>query len=123
VSVAALVAAAALVLTPWLVIRPLAHATMESPFGVRIAWCGGCSAAIGVVLGMMFPSGLAYTDRERAAPVALALGGASSVVAGSLAVAISVALGIPAAFAAAGLFYAIAAACGPARWTRIDAGG
>jgi hypothetical protein len=121
VSVAALVAAALLALTPWLVIRPLAHATMESPFGVRVAWSGGCSAAIGIVLGMMFPSGLAYTDRERAAPVALALGGASSVVAGSLAVVVSVGLGIPATFAAAGLFYAIAAVCGPARW-RIDAG-
>jgi hypothetical protein len=121
VSVAALVAAVVLVGMPWLVIRPLAHATMESPFAVRVAWCGACSAAIGLVLGMMFPSGLAYTDRERAAPVALALGGASSVVAGSLAVVVSVGLGIPAAFAAAGLFYAIAALCGPARW-RVDAG-
>ncbi len=121
VSIAALVAAAVLVLMPWVVTRPLAHATMESPFAIRIACCGGCSAAIGHVLGKMFPSGLAFTDRERAAPVALALGGASSVVAGSLAVAISVGLGIPAAFAAAGLFYAIAAVCGPVRW-RVDAG-
>jgi hypothetical protein len=123
VSVAGLVAAATLVAMPWLVIRPLAHATMEAPFGVRVAWCGGCAAVIGLVLGVMFPSGIAYTDRERAAPVALALGGASSVVAGSLAVVVSVGFGIPAAFAAAGFFYVVAAACGPARWTAGIGGG
>jgi hypothetical protein len=116
VSVAALTAAVLLAALPWVVVRPLAHATLVAPPGVRVAWCGACAAAVGVVLGMLFPSGLAFTNRERATPVALALGGATAVVGGALAVVISVSLGIPATFAAAGALYAIAAMCGPARW-------
>ena len=113
---AATVAAVMLATLPWAVVGPLARATSGSPFGVRVAWCGACAAAIGLVLGTLFPSGLAFTDRERAAPVALALGGATSVVGGALAVVISVSLGIPSTFAAAAALYAVAAACGPARW-------
>jgi hypothetical protein len=116
VSSAALAAAAMLVTIPWGVIRPLAHATVEAPFAVRIAWCGACAGALGIVLGMLFPGALAHTDRERAAPVALALGGATSVVGGALAIVVSVTLGIPSTFAAAAACYLVAAACGPARW-------
>jgi hypothetical protein len=116
VSVVAGVAAASLALLPWVLVRPLAHATLESAFGVRVAWCGATAAALGLVLGMLFPSALAYTDRERATPIALALGGATSVVGSALAVVVSVALGIPATFAVAALLYVLAAACGPMRW-------
>jgi hypothetical protein len=121
VSTAALVAAALLVTIPWAVIRPLARATLEAPFGVRVAWCGLCAAALGIVLGMLFPSGLAHADRERAAPVALALGGATSVVGGALAVVVSVTMGIPSTFAAAGACYVVAALCGPVRWRPASA--
>jgi hypothetical protein len=103
------------------VVGRVAHATLEAPFALRIAWCGACAASLGVVLGMLFPSGLAFTDRERAAPVALALNGATSVVGGALAVALSVSLGIPATFVTAAAFYALAAACGPSRWRPVDA--
>jgi hypothetical protein len=113
---AATAAAVMLATLPWAIVGPLARATSGSPFGVRVAWCGACAAAVGLVLGTLFPSGLAFTDRERAAPVALALGGATSVVGGALAVVISVSLGIPSTFAAAAAFYGVAAACGPSRW-------
>jgi hypothetical protein len=119
---AATVAAIMLATLPWVVVGPLARATFGSPFGVRVAWCGACAAAIGLVLGTLFPSGLAFTDRERAAPVALALGGATSVVGGALAIVISVSLGIPSTFAAAAALYGVAAACGPARWRPTHAG-
>ncbi len=116
VSVAALVAASMLAIMPWAIIGPLAHATLLSPFAVRVAWCGACAAAIGVVLGMLFPSALMFTTRERATPVALAIGGATSVVGSVLAVVLSVAFGIPATFMASAALYAIAAACGPMKW-------
>jgi len=116
----ALVAAVMLVAVSFVVSRA-AHATLDSPFAVRVAWCGGCAAALGVVLGMLFPSGLAFTARQRAAPVALALNGATSVIGGALAVALSVSLGIPATFVTAAAFYALAAACGPSRWRPVDA--
>jgi hypothetical protein len=116
---AALTAAIVLVAIPWVVVRPLAHATLQSPFGVRVTWCGACAAGVGVILGMLFPSGLSFTHRERATPVALALGGATSVIGGALAVVISVSLGIPSTFAAAGTLYAVAAACGPSRWRPV----
>jgi spermidine synthase len=122
VSVVAIVAAAALALLPWVVIGPLARATLESAFGVRVAWCGATAAALGLVLGMLFPSALAFTERERATPIALALGGATSVVGSALAVVISVALGIPATFAVAAALYVLAAYCGPWRW-RAAVGG
>ncbi|MGH7270372.1 MAG: hypothetical protein ACREJ3_08060, partial [Polyangiaceae bacterium] len=120
VSVVALIAATALFAMPWAVVGPLARATLLSPFAVRVAWCGTSAAALGFVLGMLFPSGLAFTNRERATPVALALGGATSVVGGVLAVVISVSLGIPATFVAAAALYALAAACGPVRWRAVD---
>ncbi len=121
VSIAALVAAGLLAILPRLVVGPLARATLEAPFGLRVAWCGLCAALLGIVLGMLFPSGLAFTHRERATPVALALGGATSVVGGALAVVVSVSLGIPATFAVAAAFYALAAACGPMRWRALEA--
>jgi hypothetical protein len=121
VGTTALVAAAMLATIPWAVIRPLAHATLEAPFGVRVAWSGACAAALGVVLGMLFPGALAHTQRERATPVALALGGATSVVGGALAVVISVTLGIPNTFLVAAAFYVVAALCGPARWRVVAA--
>jgi hypothetical protein len=120
VTTAALVAAGMLAAVSFVVGR-VAHATLEAPFALRVAWCGGCAASLGVVLGMLFPSGLAFTARERAAPVALALNGATSVVGGALAVALSVSLGIPATFVTAAAFYALAAACGPTRWRPVDA--
>jgi len=119
VSNAALVAAAMLAVMPWAIIGPLARATLLAPFAVRVAWCGACAASLGIVLGMLFPSALAFTVRERATPVALAIGGAMSVVGGVLAVVISVAFGIPATFMASAGLYATAAACGPARWREV----
>jgi hypothetical protein len=116
VTVTALVAAALLALMPWAIIGPLAHATLLAPAGVRVAWCGACAASLGVVLGMLFPSGLAYTGREEATPVALAVGGATSVVGGVLAMVISVAFGIPATFLASAALYALASWSGPVRW-------
>jgi hypothetical protein len=116
VGVAALVAAVMLATIPWGVIRPLARATLEAPFGARIVWCGACAAALGLVLGMLFPGALCYTHRERATPVALALGGATSVIGGALAIVLSVTLGIPSTFAAGAVLYGVAALCGPARW-------
>jgi hypothetical protein len=120
VGAAALIAATMLVAIPWVVVRPLARATLEAPFGVRVAWCGACAAGLGVILGMLFPSALAFTHRERATPVALALGGATSVVGGALAIVISVTVGIPGTFAAASVLYGVAALCGPARWRPLD---
>jgi hypothetical protein len=122
VSGAAAIAGAALALLPWVLVRPLAHATFESAFGVRVAWCGTTAAGLGLSLGMLFPSGLAFTDRERATPIALALGGATSVVGSALAVVVSVALGIPATFAVAAALYLLAAACGPMRWRAVESG-
>jgi hypothetical protein len=116
VSIAALVAAGMLAVMPWAVIGPLAHATLLAPFGVHVAWCGACAASLGVVLGMLFPSGLSFVGRQQATPVALAIGGATSVVGGVLAMVISVAFGIPATFMASAALYALAAACGPLRW-------
>jgi hypothetical protein len=116
VSVAALVAAGLLAIMPWAIIGPLARATLLAPFGVRVAWCGACAGALGLVLGTLFPSGLAFAGREEATPVALAIGGATSVVGGVLAMVISVAFGIPATFMVSAALYTIAAASGPARW-------
>ena len=116
VSVAALVAAGLLAVMPWAIIGPLAHATLLAPFAVRVVWCGACAASLGVVLGVLFPSGLAFAGRQEATPVALAIGGATSVVGGVLAMVISVAFGIPATFMVSAALYAVASACGPMRW-------
>src|SRR5258708_10935815 len=118
VSVAALTAAAMLAVMPWAIIGPLAHATLLAPFGVRVAWCGACAASLGVVLGMLFPSGLAFVGRQEATPVALAIDGATSLVGGGLTLVVSVSLRIPATFMASPAPYTIATACVPARRAR-----
>jgi hypothetical protein len=121
VTTAALVAAALLATMPSAIIRPLAIVTVLAPFAVRVAWCGACAAVLGIVLGMLFPGALAFTQRDRATPVALAIGGATSVVGGVLAIVISVAGGIPATFLVAAGLYALAAVCGPMRWKKTTA--
>lgn len=119
VAIAALVAAALIAAMPWAIIHPLVSATQNSPFWVRIVWTGGCAALVGVVLGTMFPSGLRFVDREQAAPVALALNGATSVVGSVIAVMLSVWLGIPASFVAAAAIYVIVALTSPVFWPEL----
>jgi hypothetical protein len=116
VSVLALVAAALLASLPWLVIHPFARATIASSFAVRVAWTGATAGGVGLVLGMLFPSGLRFAGRERATAVALAINGAASVLGSVVAIVVSVAGGIPASFVLAGGLYAVAAACGPIGW-------
>jgi hypothetical protein len=116
VSVLALVAAALLASLPWLVIHPFARATIASSFAVRVAWTGATAGGVGLVLGMLFPSGLRFAGRERATAVALAINGAASVLGSVVAIIVSVAGGIPASFVLAGGLYAVAAACGPIGW-------
>jgi hypothetical protein len=116
VSIAAVLAAALLVAMPLFVIKPLARATLEATYTTRVMWTGGCSAALGLALGVLFPAGLRFADRERGAPVALAMNGATSVLGSVAAVLISVWAGIPTSFVVAGCIYVIAAACGPAMW-------
>jgi hypothetical protein len=65
---------------------------------------------------MLFPSGVRFVHRDRGVPVALALNGVTSVLGSVLAIVISVALGIAASFAAAAVFYLIAAWAGPHGW-------
>ena len=122
VSVVAAVAGILLTILPMAVISPLARRTMDAPFAVRALWTGGCAAFVGFLLGMMFPSGLRFTHREEGAPAALAVNGVTSVLGGGLAVMLSVALGIPASFAIAGVCYLIAALAGPMRWTGASEG-
>lgn len=122
VAVASLVAAAVLSLLPHLAIAPLARATLDAPFAVRAAWTGGCASIVGLVLGMLFPSGIRYVDRVRGAPVALALNGATSVLGSVSAIIVSVWFGIPTTFAMAGAIYAIAAWASPRGWPDADAG-
>src|SRR5262249_15229102 len=109
VSFAALGAAVLLLLLPYAVIGPLARATLSAPLSVRIVWTGATAGLVGVILGMLFPSGIRYVHRDRGAPVALALNGATSVLGSVLAVVVSVALGISASFALAACVYVIAA--------------
>lgn len=113
---AAIACALLLVVLPYAVIGPLARATLEASFGVRAAWTGGVAGLVGLGLGMLFPAGLAYADRARGAPVALAVNGATGVVGSVLAVIVSVAYGIPATFVLAGVLYGIAALAAPPRW-------
>jgi hypothetical protein len=116
VSVAAAAAAVVLLLLPHVAIRPLAHLTEASSLGVRAAWAGALSGLVGLGLGMLFPSGVRYIAREHGVPLALALNGTTSVLGGVFAIVVSVALGIPATFALAGLIYLLAAWAGPHRW-------
>jgi hypothetical protein len=120
VSMGALVAAAVLIALPFVVIRPLAHATIDSSYAVRAAWSGACAAVVGVILGMMFPSGVRFVDRSRGASVALAVNGATSVLGSVAAITISVGVGIPATFVLAGLVYVLAAWVGPHSWRSVD---
>jgi hypothetical protein len=115
VSVVAGVAGALLVLLPH-VIRPLARLTEASSLGARAAWAGALSGVVGVALGMLFPSGVRFTARERGVPLALALNGTASVLGGVFAIVVSVAFGISATFALVGALYLLAAWAGPARW-------
>src|SRR5262249_53936941 len=119
-SAAALAAAAVLAALPWVVVRPLARATLAAPLAVRIAWTGAAAGLVGVVLGMLFPAGVRYLARDRGAPVALALNGATSVLGSVLAVVVSVACGISASFALAGACYLLAAWAGPHGWKPVD---
>src|SRR5204862_2598177 len=71
VSFVAIAAAALLVVLPYLVIGPLAHRTIDASLAVRALWSGACAALVGLVLGMLFPSGIRFTNRDpgaRAAP-------------------------------------------------------
>jgi hypothetical protein len=113
---AAVVAAVVLLLLPHVVIGPLARATLAAPLAVRVAWTGASAGLVGVMLGMLFPSGVRYVHRDRGVPVALALNGATSVLGSVLAIVVSVALGIAASFAVAAVFYLVAAWAGPHRW-------
>ena len=99
----------------------MAHRTIDSSLAVRALWTGGCAALAGLLLGMLFPSGLRFTNRELAAPAALAVNGVASVLGGGAAVMISVAFGISTSFALAGLFYLAAALAGPMNWRSAKA--
>jgi hypothetical protein len=120
VTVVALVAALVLFALPYVAIGPLARATLSAPFGVRAAWTGGCAAVVGVILGMLFPSGIRFVDRARGAPVALALNGATSVMGSVAAIIVSVWFGIPTTFALAAAVYLVAAWAAPARWPAAE---
>jgi hypothetical protein len=118
VALAALIAAALLAALPHTVIGPLAAATRFSPLGLRAAWATATSAGLGLVLGMLFPSGLRFISHPQGLPLALALNGAAGVVGGVLAIVISVRGGISWSFAAAAFAYLVAAARSPAFWAR-----
>ncbi|HLJ75501.1 MAG TPA: hypothetical protein VKU62_12995, partial [Thermoanaerobaculia bacterium] len=121
VSIAAAIAAFALALMPRLVIGPLARHTADASLGVRALWTAGCAAVIGVLIGMLFPSGLRFTNREQGPPAALAVNGVTSVLGGGVALIVSIAFGIPASFLIAAMCYLIAAMTGPRRWpSEID---
>jgi hypothetical protein len=116
VSIVAAAAGVLLALLPILVIAPLAHRTSDASLAVRASWTGGCAALAGLLLGMLFPSGLRFTNRELGAATALAVNGVTSVLGGGAAVMVSVALGISTSFALAGLCYLVAALAGPVYW-------
>jgi hypothetical protein len=119
VSFVATLAGVLLAVLPFLVIDPLALRTASASLAVRALWTGGCAAIAGLLLGMLFPSGLRFTNREQGAPAALAINGVTSVFGGGVAVIISVAYGIPTSFEIAGLCYLVAALTGPMRWRSI----
>ena len=116
VSLTAAAVAVVLVLLPHVAIRPLAHLTESSSLGWRAVWAGALSGLVGFGLGMLFPSGVRYIARDHGVPLALALNGTASVLAGVFAIVVSVAFGISATFALAGLIYLLAAWAGPHRW-------
>ncbi len=120
VRVAALATAGLLAALPWVVIAPLARATVDASFAVRAAWTGGTAALVGLALGMFFPSGVRWLSREDAAPLALALNGATSVLGSVIALTVSVWFGIPWTFVAAAVCYLVVAWASPPSWP--DAG-
>ncbi len=120
VSIGAAVAGLVLAALPYVVIRPLAHATVDASFAVRAVWTSACAAIVGLTLGMMFPSAVRYVDRERGAPVALAVNGATSVLGSIAAITLSVAVGIPATFVLAGAVYLVAGLAGPHGWRAVE---
>ncbi len=121
VSFAAVGAAVLLAALPFVVIGPLARATLAAPLEIRIAWTGGAAGIVGMLLGMLFPSGARFLARDRGIPVALALNGATSVLGSVLAIVVSVALGISTSFALAGVIYLAAAWAGPHGWGDAEA--
>src|SRR5204863_2451756 len=62
VSVVAAGAGVLLAVLPFLVISPLARWTSDASLPVRALWTGGCAALAGLLLGMLFPSGLRFTN-------------------------------------------------------------
>jgi hypothetical protein len=120
VSAVAALAGVLLFALPFAAIHPLAQRTADASLAVRALWTGGCAALAGLLLGMLFPSGLRFTNREQGAPAALAINGVTSVLGGGAAVILSVAMDIPTSFAAAGLCYLIAALAGPMRWQKHE---
>jgi hypothetical protein len=119
-SIAAVIAGALLILLPHAVIDPLARLTAASSLGVRALWTGAASGLVGLALGMMFPSGIRFIARDRGLPLAFALNGITSVLGSVGAIVVSMAWGIPASFALAGVIYLIAAWVGPHRWPAVS---
>jgi hypothetical protein len=111
VAAAAMAGAVALALLPGAVIGPLARATAGSSLGVRVAWTSATAMAVGLVLGMLFPSGLRFVQRARGVPLALAINGATSVLGSVAALVISLLYGIPRTLGAAAAVYALAGLC------------
>lgn len=116
VGVATLAASLVLVLLPYVVIGPLARATLESGLALHAAWTGATAALVGLLLGMLFPSAIRYADREAGVPVALAISGFTSVLGSAAAIVVSVWAGISATFVAAAVVYLVAGIAGPAGW-------
>jgi hypothetical protein len=116
-----LIAAVLLALLPFVIIGPLAHLTLAAPFAVRVIWAGSVAGMIGLVLGMLFPAGLSFVHRERGTPLALALNGATAVVASVVVTALSVWAGTSASFLFAGAMYLVAALVGPTNWPEVKA--
>jgi SAM-dependent methyltransferase len=117
-TLATLSAGILLLALPW-AIEWFAHATLSSPLSLRILWTGGLTGIVGLVLGMLFPSGIRFIDRDRGLPVALGINGATSVVGSILSMLVSVVFGIAASFCVAAVIYLIAAAVGPHRWRAV----
>jgi hypothetical protein len=119
VSVLCAAVALALALAPVVLIPWVSHRAMYAPLGSRAAMAGGVSVALGVLLGMCFPGGMAHVERGRGAPAALAINGVTGVLGSVVALVVSVAWGISASFFLAAGVYAVAAALGPIRWRPI----
>ncbi|MBL8684204.1 MAG: hypothetical protein JNK05_33830 [Myxococcales bacterium] len=110
--------AAALVVTAYGVIPFVAKHALVAPLAMRATMAACVSVALGLLLGMCFPAGLAYIERGKGAPAALAINGVTGVLGSVVALVVSVALGIPASFVLAAAIYLIAAAVGPYRWAQ-----